>query len=75
MAVTPKVKMHLQPGELKEVLGIPATVELLSVVLNCDPLSLTLILSSEDDFDALYAPDGGFEPTISHKTIERSFFD
>lgn len=74
MAITPKVKMQLQPADIKAALGIPVEVELLSVVVNCDPLAVTLILSAEDAFDALYAPDGGFEPSIGYKTIENNFF-
>jgi hypothetical protein len=75
MAVTPKVKMQLQPSDIKAALGIPAEVELLSVVVNCDPLAITLLLSSEDEFDDLYAPLGGFEPSISYETIPRTFFN
>lgn len=75
MAITPKVKMPLQPSEIKTALGIPDEVELLSIIVACDPLSITLILSAEDAFDELYAPDGGFEPSISYKTVASNFFD
>lgn len=75
MAITPKVKMPLQPADIKAAFGIPVDVELLSVILYCDPLSITLILSSEDAFDELYLPYGGFEPSIGYETIAKDFFE
>jgi hypothetical protein len=67
--------MPLQPADIKTAFGIPANVELLSIILNCNPLAITLVLSSEDAFTELYLPYGGFEPSISHETIPKTFFE
>ncbi len=71
---TPKVKMPLTSTELTEFLNLPENVELLSAYVTNDPLSITFILTSPDAFKELYLPDGGFDPGLSYKTIDRSFF-
>jgi hypothetical protein len=71
---TPKVKMPLQPQDVATALGIPSTTEIISMFVTNDPLSITLILASDDDFDALYAEDGGFYPDLSYKTVAKDFF-
>jgi hypothetical protein len=71
----PKVKMPLTSAELSEMLNLPEDVDLLSVFVTNDPLSITVILASEDAFDELYLPDGGFDPTLSYKTVGKDFFE
>lgn len=71
---TPKVKMPLVQNDIKAILGIPAEVEVLNVWITYDPLVLTIVLASDDEFDALYAPLGGFDPSISYETVQRTFF-
>ncbi len=70
----PKVKMPLTSAEISDLLNLPENVELLSMFISNDPLSVTMILVSEDAFDELYLPDGGFDPSLSYKTIGRDFF-
>lgn len=75
MASTPKVKMSLGPADLIALLNVPEDVEVLSMYVSNDPLSVTVILSSGDAFTELYAPDGGFDPTLSYKQVDRNFFN
>jgi hypothetical protein len=71
---TPKVKMPLQPSDFAAMLDLPTDVEVISMYVTNDPLSVTLILSSQDGFTELYLPDGGFDPGLSYKTVSRDFF-
>jgi hypothetical protein len=71
---TPKVKMPLTQADIKAILGVPSEVEVLNVWITYDPLILTVVFASDDEFDALYAPNGGFDPTISYETVSRTFF-
>jgi hypothetical protein len=71
---TPKVKMTLTQNDIKALLGIPSEVEVLNVWVSYDPLIVTVVLASDDAFDGLYAPNGGFDPTISYETVPRTFF-
>lgn len=71
---TPKVKMSLVQNDLKVMLGIPEEVEVLNVWVTYDPLVMTVVLASDDAFDPLYAPMGGFDPSISYETVPRTFF-
>lgn len=72
---TPKVKMSLVQNDVKAILNIPTEVEVLNVWVTYDPLTVTIILASDDAFDALYAPLGGFDPSISYETVPRTFFE
>lgn len=71
---TPKVKMILTQADLKAILGVPSEVEILTGWVTFDPVIVTLVFASDDEFDALYAPMGGFDPTISYETVPRTFF-
>ncbi len=71
---TPKVKMLLTSTEVSSMLNLPENVELLSMFVSNDPLSVTMILVSENAFEELYLPDGGFDPSLSYKSIGRDFF-
>ncbi len=71
---TPKVKMILTQNDIKAILNIPSECEVLNVWVTYDPLIVTIVLASDDEFDALYAPNGGFDPSISYETVPRTFF-
>lgn len=76
MPLTPKVKLNITSGQLAEILNLPTNeVEILYGWVLPDPFSITLVLASDTAFNDIYAPYGGFNPTISHETIYLDFFD
>lgn len=74
MPLTPKVKMPLQPEDVAALLGLPDDVEIISMFVNNDPLSVTIILASDEAFDDLYNADGGYFAGLSYKTVNKDFF-
>lgn len=75
MPLTPKVKMQISVDQLSTLLNVPIeSVEILHAWVTPDPLSLTVILASDSEFEDIYLPYGGFIPGISYETIPVDFF-